>query len=248
MTKVDIPELLDTFGVSIRAQAGAVALYVGGSLATGDYRPGVSDLDLAVVVERPLDEDRQQKVIAIHRRLIASGATDEKLHCVYVPADDLTDVRSEHLTWASEELFRRPFSGIARAELLAHGYAVFGPPPGELVPAIGADELAEAVRGALTGYWTAALSRRRLWLQDVYVDLGLTTLARAESTLTGHGLITKTEAISRLDRFGVPADLIEEMRRRRDGEAVAISPGYRLRRAILVRRLVTDGIKTVLAD
>jgi Nucleotidyltransferase domain len=248
VTKVDIPELLDTFGVSIRAQVGAVALYVGGSLATGDYRPGVSDLDLAVVIERPLDEDRQQKVVAIHHRLIASGATDEKLHCVYIPADDVADVRSEHLTWASEELFRRPFSGIARAELLAHGYAVFGPPPDALIPAISDDELAEAVRGALTGYWTTALSHRRIWLQDIYVDLGLTTLARAEATLTGHGLITKTEAISRLDRFGVPAELIEEMKRRRDGEVVVISPGYRLRRAILVRRLVTDGIKTVLAD
>jgi hypothetical protein len=248
VTTTDIRELLETFGVGIRAQAGAIALYVGGSLATGDYRPGVSDLDLAAVVQRPLSKERQRHLISLHRGLIAARKTDEKLHCVYIPASDLADVGHEHLTWASKELFRRPFSGVARAELLAHGYAVFGPPPSELIPAISDAELDEAVRGVLTGYWTRALRNRRIWLQDIYVDLSLTTLARAEATLAGDGLITKREAISRLDRFGVPAPLIEEMRQRRDGQAVPVSPGYRLRRALQVRRLVADGIAAVLAQ
>jgi hypothetical protein len=240
-------ELLGTLGTGIRAEADAVALYVGGSLATGDYRPGISDLDLVAVVKRPLDRGQRRNVIDLHRRLIASGATDEKLHCVYVPAGDLADVRTKHLTWGFEELFRRPFSGVARAELLARGYAVFGPPPGELIPAISADKLAEAVRGVLSGYWTSALRRPTVWLEDIYVDLSLTTLARAEATLTGDGLITKREAISRLDRFGVPAPLIDEIRQRRAGQAVTISPGYRLRRAFAVHRLVSAGIATVLA-
>ena len=244
---MEITGLLDELAAGIRAEAGAIALYVGGSLATGDYRPGVSDLDLAAVIERPLDQEQQRTLIGLHRRLIESGATDEKLHCVYVPADDVADLSSEHLTWGFEELFRRPFSGIARAELLAHGYAVFGPPPADLIPAISDGELAGAVRDALSGYWPSALQRPKAWLEDVYVDLGLTTLARAEATLAEHRLITKTEAISRLDRFGVPAALIEEVRRRRDGQAVPISPGYRLRRAAQVHQLVTDGIAAVLA-
>jgi hypothetical protein len=243
---VDISALLDTLGVGIRAEAGALALYVGGSLATGDYHPGVSDLDLAAVIERPLEEACQRQVISLHRGLIASGQTDEKLHCVYVPVDELEDVSRPHLTWASEELFRRPFSGIGRAELLAHGYAVFGPPPAELIPAVSEAELREAVRGSLTGYWASALKKQAIWLQDIYVDLGLTTLARAEATLAGDGLITKTAAIARLDRFGVPPRLIEEMQRRRDGQAVSVSPSYRVRRAVQVRRLLADGIASVL--
>jgi hypothetical protein len=244
---MDNRALLDTFGVGIRARAGAIALYVGGSLATGDFEPDVSDLDLAAIIERPLDEEHQRQVIRLHRGLIASGRTDEKLHCVYVPADDVDDVSHEHLTWAFEELFRRPFSAIARAELLAHGYAVFGPPPGELIPAVSDAELHAAVRDELAGYWTRAARRWTIWLPDNYVDLGLTTLARAEATLAGDGLISKREAISRLDRFGVPPRLIEEMTRRRDGRPVRVSLPRRLRRAARVRRLVRDGISTVLS-
>jgi hypothetical protein len=50
------------------------------------------------------------------------------------------------------------------------------------------------------------------------------------------------------DRFGVPAELIEEIRQRRDGHNVPISPAYRLRRAYQVHTLVTDGIRSLLAD
>jgi hypothetical protein len=122
---------------------------------------------------------------------------------------------------------------------------VFGPPPGELIPPISDAELAEAVRGELTGYWTSALRHPKLWLDDIYVDLGLTTLARAEATLSGDGLITKTEAISRLGRLGVPVRLIEEIARRRAGQTVSISPGYRLRRAAQAHHLVAEGIRAV---
>jgi hypothetical protein len=46
--------------------------------------------------------------------------------------------------------------------------------------------------------------------------------------------------------FRRPDPLIEEIRRRRDGQDVPISPGYRLRRASQVHQLVTGGIASVL--
>ena len=134
---------------------------------------------------------------------------------------------------------------MARAELRAYGFAVFGEPPRTVIPEVTDDELRAAVKGELTGYWTRALDREPIWLEDTYVDLSLITLARVDATLRGDGLITKREAIGRLARFDVPDELIAEIRRRRDGEQVPVPPAYRAQRAELVYRLVADGIKAL---
>jgi hypothetical protein len=115
-----------------------------------------------------------------------------------------------------------------------------------VIPPVPPAALREAVRRELSGYWTRALRRPRIWLRDNYVDLGLTILARAQATLNGDGLITKREAIARLDRFGVPPRLAAEIRHRREGQPVPVPPLYRLRRAILVHHLMAKGIKSLL--
>jgi hypothetical protein len=240
-----IGDLLTGFGDQIRPAAGALGLYVGGSLATGDYRAGISDMDLAAVIARPLSAEQRDQVQKTHRELIAAEPAAARLHCVYIPADEMTDVAREHWTWAVEQFFQRAFSGVARAELRAFGFAVFGEPPAEVIPEVTDDELRNAVKGELTGYWTRALDREHIWLEDGYVDLSLITLARADATLGGDGLITKREAIGRLARLEVPDQLIAEIRRRRDGEQVPVSPAYRAQRAELVYRLVADGIRSL---
>jgi hypothetical protein len=240
-----IAELLEEFAGEIRPAAGAVALYVGGSLATGDYQPGISDMDLAAVTARPLSPAQQSQVQDLHRQLIARYPAAGTLHCVYVPADELADIRSEHPTWAVQQFFRRAFSGVARAEILRHGFAVFGPPAATLIPGVTAAELDQAVRNELTGYWSEALTEPKIWLEDTYVDLSLITLARAQATLAGDGLITKREALARLARFNVPISLIEEIRARRAGRPVPVSPAQRLHRAWLVHGLVADGIRSL---
>ena len=44
-------------------------LLVAGSLATGDYVPGVSDLDLVALTEGPVDSARQETLASLHREL-----------------------------------------------------------------------------------------------------------------------------------------------------------------------------------
>jgi Nucleotidyltransferase domain len=244
----DVAELLDEFAAGIQPVAGAIALYVGGSLATGDYRPGISDLDLVAVIGGPLGTSERQRLTELHRRLIARWPAAAKLHCVYVPKGDLTDLAAEHLTWGFGELFPRPLSGVARAELLGPGFAVFGPPPSALIPPMSRGDVRQAARTELSGYWTGALRRPMVWLEDVYVDLGMTVLARADAALAGDGVITKREALTRLDRFGVPPRLVDEIRRRRDGEDVPVPPFYRLYRAVLAHHLMARGIATLLRD
>jgi hypothetical protein len=82
-------------------------------------------------------------------------------------------------------------------------------------------------------------------LQDVYVDLGLLTVARVEATLTEDRLITKQEALTRLDRFEVPGCLVEQIGRRRAGDSVTLTAADRGRRAVVARRIVASAIDTL---
>lgn len=234
------------FAASVRGVAGVIGLYAGGSLASGDYRPASSDMDLVAVVHRQLDSGRRERLQHLHTALHRDDPQAAKLHCVYVPQDELADVDAAHLTWAHGELYRRPLSGIARAELLRGGVTVLGPPPTDLIPPVPAAALRAAARGELSGYWRRATRKPWLWWHDVYVDLGLLTLARAEAAIREDRLITKTEALPRLARFGVPPQLVRQMAARREGLQVPMSRQQRLRRAVRARRLCARGIRCLL--
>ena len=117
---------------------------------------------------------------------------------------------------------------VARAELLRHGITVLGPEPASLFAPVDAAALRAAARAELTGFWAGAVAKPHLWTQDVYVDLGLLTVVRVEATLTEDRMLTKAEALTRLDRFGVPPGLVEEMTRRRAGEVVVLTDAERV--------------------
>jgi hypothetical protein len=234
-----------TFAQAVCRVADVIGFYAGGSLAMGDFRPGTSDLDLAAVIATDLDDRRCDDLRELHERFLRQEPSAAKLHCVYLPVGAVADPLTEHLTWAHGELYRRAFTGVARAELLHDGITVFGPQPCELLPNIDLPALQAAARAELSGYWSGAVRKPWLWLDDVYVDLGLLTLARVEATLTDGCLITKREAITRLHRFGVHEDLVREIAARRRGETVTLTAIQRAHRAVTTRRLVSRGISTL---
>jgi hypothetical protein len=211
-------------------------LLVAGSLATGDYVPGVSDLDLVALVTGPVDPARQTALATLHRRIDEGTGSGLHLGCVYVDATTILDVHRRHPTWTHGQLVQRVLSGIGRAELVRHGYAAFGRSPGEVLPPMSDDDVRAAARAELTGYWAWAARRPWLWWDPTIADLGLTSMARGRHTLaTGH-LLTKTAAVERAD---APAWLIEQLRARRRGGNVT-SP--RLRTALIAWR---DAHRTV---
>jgi hypothetical protein len=233
------------FAGSLGAVVDLVAFYAGGSLGTGDYRPGISDLDLAAVVESAPDPGTEAALTRLHQELAAADGSASKLHCFYLPRGRLADPAEEQLNWAHGELYRRPFSVVARAELLRHGVTVLGPEPASLFAPVDAAALRTAARAELTGFWAGAVAKPHLWTQDVYVDLGLLTVVRVEATLTEDRMLTKAEALTRLDRFGVPPGLVQEMTRRRAGEVVVLTDAQRATRAEVARAIVVRAINTL---
>jgi hypothetical protein len=220
-------------------------LMVAGSLATGDYIPGVSDLDLVALTDGPVDAVRQESLASLHRELDQGVARGVDLGCVYVDAGVLADLAVPHPTWTHGSLVQRVVSAVTRAELVRHGFAVLGRAPTAVLPLVTDDDIRRAAYAELRGYWARAARRPLWWLDPVIADLGLTSMARGRYALQMGQLLTKTQAI---EQAHAPAWLKEQLRARRRGEQVA-SP--RARTALIAwrdaRRTVADARRSSLA-
>jgi hypothetical protein len=198
-------------------------LLVGGSLATGDYVQGVSDLDLVAIVGGPVDQERTASLVALHAELDKGLAPGTDLGCVYVDQNSLRDASVLHPMWTHGGLVHRTLSGIARAELVRHGFAVHGRPPSEVLPAMSDDEVRDAARAEILGYWRWASHHPAMWRSPVIADLGLTSMARGRWAMQNGSLLTKSDAI---ERAHAPQWLVDQLRARRHGEQV-VSPRLR---------------------
>ncbi|WP_182523630.1 nucleotidyltransferase domain-containing protein [Nocardioides dongkuii] len=220
--EVSTPPAVEALARHLRSLGWVTDLFVGGSAATGDHRPGVSDLDLVALVDRPIDGERRSALVAVHRDLDARFA-EASLGCIYVVAASLFDPVARHPTWTHGALVDRALSGIVRAELDRHGFAVLGRPPQTVLPPMSDDDVRRAAQAELTGYWAAAVCRPWWWLDPVITDLGLTSMARGRHALATGSLLTKTAAIEVAE---VPEWLRSDLRARRDGSP-AKSPRLR---------------------
>jgi hypothetical protein len=217
-------------------------LLVAGSLATGDYVPGVSDLDLVALTGGPVGPARQEILAGLHRELDRGAAHGLDLGCVYVDSGRLADLGAQHPTWTHGSLVQRRLSGVTRAELVRHGFAVLGRPPATVLPEMTDDDVRRAARAELCGYWAHAARRPLWWLNPVIADLGLTSMARGRHALQTGQLLTKTQAI---EQAHAPTWLKDQLRARRQGQQVA-SP--RTRTALIAWRDARRTVSTAAAS
>ncbi|MBF4162207.1 nucleotidyltransferase domain-containing protein [Nocardioides sp. CBS4Y-1] len=214
---MDIPPAVDALATELRRIDWVTHLLVGGSLATGDYRPGVSDLDLVAIIDPPRGADPRPAIRRVHRHLDGGVAAGAALGCAYVARDSVAETTARHPTWTHGRLVERPLSGIARIELARHGFAVLGQPPGAVFGPVSDEDVRHAALEELTGYWTVAARRPWWWLDPSIAELGLTSMARGRHALETGALLTKSAAIDVVD---APAWLRSDLRARRDGQHV----------------------------
>ncbi len=78
--------VIEEFGSRLAGFPWVSELLVGGSLATGDYSPGTSDLDLVALValvDSTVDVNRLSVLTALHRELDQGLGSGIRLGCVY---------------------------------------------------------------------------------------------------------------------------------------------------------------------
>jgi hypothetical protein len=217
-------------------------LYLYGSLTTGDFSPAASDIDLLAVTARRPDGAELDRLRALHLDLARGGGAYARLNCLYVPDGTLADPERLHTYWYGDQFTEWNVKVMTVAELRHAGRSLHGPWPPPGLPDISPGELREHVLDRLASYWRPLTYRPDIWSQDKWVDFALVTLARTAAVVHDGSLITKSQAIARLADFGVPAWLADQIRRRRVGEPVRVTPSQRLIRAALSRHLMAVGI------
>ncbi|WP_216587093.1 nucleotidyltransferase domain-containing protein [Streptomyces brasiliscabiei] len=200
-----------------------LAVWAHGSLGGGDYQEGRSDLDLIAVLDGPVTTRTVWRAGRLHARLRHEPLAP-LLHCTYLTAGTTAGAERRHLTWAHGQLFRRTVTPVTRRELHTFGLVLHGEPPKALLPPVSDIELDAFVVRDQKEFWRPVVDRAHLWERDVWVDLGLLTFARATATLRDGRLITKREALDLLPTLGAPAEVVEDVRRRRYGERAEAVP------------------------
>jgi hypothetical protein len=224
-----------------------VAVWAHGSLGGGDYQEGRSDLDLIAVLPRPATTRTAWRLGQLHARLRTQPLAGQ-LHCTYLSPDSAADPEQRHLTWAHRQLFKRTVTPVTRRELHSFGRVLHGASPDLLLPPVPDAELAEYIVRNERDYWRPALRKAELWRQDVWVDLGLLTFARATVTLRDGRLITKRQALAELPALGAPGEVVEDIARRRYGTPAPPTDEWTARRGELTRGYLGPAIDTLVAS
>jgi hypothetical protein len=244
MTDDATSQLLSRFVDAVQPVVPLVSVWAHGSLAGGDYQPGCSDLDLIAILDRPCTAAEQQHLGELHESLRGAFPLASKLHCSYCAAGELDDPEHLHLTWAHEEFMHRRVTPVTRRELHDFGLVLYGAAPAALLPPVTGEQVAEFVVRDMEGYWLPAVDNRpERWDRDIWVDLGMLTMARATVTLRDGKLITKAEALRVLTELGAPAEVVDDIRQRRYGKPDPAAQQWIARRAELTRAFLRPAIE-----
>ena len=174
-----------------------VGVYLFGSVATGDFEPGVSDVDTVAVLR---DEPSESQLVAIehlHREVDDEMPSwEDRVEVVYVSIQALTNFRTDSSN-AARISPGEPFHEIRVDrrwlidwyQLREVGQVLYGPPVTTLVPLITNAEYVEAVRQLILGWPDPEVGE-----SEGSLAYAIITLCRGLRTVRTGILVSKREA------------------------------------------------------
>jgi hypothetical protein len=210
--------------------ASLVGLYLHGSLATRDFEPDVSDIDLIAVLTVAPDEQLASQLRETHARLAgASPEWDDRIEVDYVSARGLADCLTDTTTIARISPGEPLHLVEAGRDFLLDWYparqdsvTLLGPPLRSLIPPIPEAEYLEEVRRYVAGF----VSRFDDDASPGSQAYAILTMCRGLFAIRFGERLSKREAASRAKReFPRWADLIDRALRWRDRQWDDDQPG-----------------------
>ena len=131
-----------------------VALYLYGSLVTGDFDRGISDIDLLAATASDIDDQEFERLQQMHYDIVARNPEwDDRLEIAYLSVTALKTFRTQmsqigiispgepfHLTEAGKDWLMNWW--VVREK----GVTLFGPPPTALIDPISREEFVQTVQ------------------------------------------------------------------------------------------------------
>lgn len=198
--ELDAEAMLDLARSSVLHTLGerAVGGYLFGSLATGDFDQGVSDIDVLVVTATDLTGPELAALQELHRHL-AVGYPEwaDRVEVIYVSVDALATFRTRRsaLSVTSPgEPFHTTTGGrdwlVNWYNVQQAGRLLFGPPAATVIPAITVEEVKEELREQVRR-WPA---RVRSGGAAGWLAYAVLTVARAWDTITRGEVRSKVQS------------------------------------------------------
>lgn len=132
-----------------------VGLYLGGSIATGDFCEPSSDLDFLAVTNGALTPEDLLALAQLHRELLSQYPYAARLEGDYAPLQSLMPEGTAEPVPGCERGVFLPRVGEVMlladtiAHMREHGLVFHGPPPRQLLPAVTGEQVRAAVRALL---------------------------------------------------------------------------------------------------
>ena len=176
-----------------------LALYLYGSLVTGNFDPDLSDVDLLAVLPSALSPNDFERLDELHRKLVAEHPKwENRLEVAYLSAEALQTFkteRSEIAVISPGEPFNVKEAG---REYLMNWYLVrergktlFGPPPRHYIAPVAKKEFLESVREHVSLWQDGWLDEVDTRAEQAYVVL---TFCRALCALQTGKQVSKKQA------------------------------------------------------
>lgn len=177
-----------------------VGLYLGGSLALGDFNPQRSDIDFVVITADVLSTEMIAALAAMHASLWDSEANwARRLDGSYVPQQVIRRWTPEHppcpfVEGDSFTITNQGSAVIQRHVLGEAGVVVAGPSPRILIESVSADELRSAVHDMLQKWWRPLLDDPTWVEQSQKQPFAILTMCRMLYTFEQGVVVSKPVA------------------------------------------------------
>jgi predicted nucleotidyltransferase len=198
----EVNEVLELLLASVQAVLGErfVGLYLYGSLASGGFEPGRSDIDFLVVTTEALPDATVAALAAMHAQIAAHGPPwTQKLEGSYLPLPALRryDPTGSYPS-INEGVFEISGHGsdwiIQRHVLREQERIVTGPSLRPLIDPVPPAALRRAVRALLQEWWAPMLEAPERLQSADYQAYAVLTMGRALYTLEHATMVSKTQA------------------------------------------------------
>lgn len=195
-------------------------IYLVGSLALGDFRPGQSDIDFIVIAVPTADmrpvADVHQTVAAAHLEIHCDGIYLRSGELALTPAGTGPSAREGNVVFASGD----ERHAVTWLTFLRHGITVRGHHPSSTW--IAADDLAAAAysRSNLRSYWQPWIDQRRSLegLDDWSIVWGCLGVGRLHAAVAKREMLSKSDGGRyALEQFPQHRSIIGEALRLREG-------------------------------